>query len=261
MGNVFFPLTYSIGLDYIVSNNFSIKSNTGKVYRAPSMNDIYWNPGGNPDLLPENGYNAELGIQLSLSNKIKNLYISFEPTVFTRSIENWIIWTPIDNYWSPQNILQVWSRGIETKNEIKYINNDFQIKLNLLTNYVISTNQIKQSLNDNSVDKQLIYVPMYSGNGKLTFQYKKFSLNYLHSYTGYRFTSSDNSEYLEPFFIANIFASYYLKTDGKSIRFFIKANNIFNANYQIIKNRPMPLSNYNAGIQVQFNKTQNQHKK
>ena len=62
------------------------------LYRLPGLNDLYWMPGGNPDLKPEYGYSAEAGSKLSWKSQNKKTKVSFEPTYFNRYIYNWIIW-------------------------------------------------------------------------------------------------------------------------------------------------------------------------
>jgi len=247
------PATFSLASNYTISKWLKIKGSISKVYRLPSLNDIYWEPGGNINLLPENGYSEEAGIILKPSFKSNKIKLNSEITLFNRNVDNWIIWLPGGlSYWSPQNIMEVWSRGLETNNELLIIQKKLKISCRILTNYVVSTNEKPKTENDASVDKQLIYVPMYSGHGKLTLTYKKFLLGYNHSYTGYRYTSADNSEYLEPFMLGSIYASFTTRFDRYNLDIFFKVNNLYNEQYQLILNRAMPLRNYITGISIQF---------
>jgi vitamin B12 transporter len=245
------PLTYSAGAEYKLFAWLELKVNAAKVYRIPTFNDLYWTPGGNPNLKPESGYTQDAGLLLRL-NLSKRITFSTEPTVFNRNMNNWILWTPTQGFWSPQNIMEVWSRGMETKNELKYTRSKFVFKINVLTNYVVSTSEKPISPTDMSLHKQLIYVPMYSGQGKATVEYKHFSIGYIHTYTGYRFTSTDNTEYLMPFYIANVFTSYNMVVKKYAINVFAQVNNIYNEQYQVILNRPMPMVNYQAGFSIKY---------
>jgi len=258
IGSLPIPLTWSAGLTYIPFKWLSFNLNAGKVYRLPTFNDLYWIPGSKPDLLPESGYTSDIGMKLKLSGKL--LQFSFDPNIFNRNISNWIIWLPEQSYWTPQNLMQVWSRGIETRSELNYSIKDFSIKLNLLTGYVLSTNEKKKSENDLSVGKQLIYVPMYNGRAKLSLRYKEFKFSYSQSYTGYRYTSTDNSQYIPPYSLADIYVSYDLKFKQYSTDIFFKLNNIFNEQYQVIMNRPMPLINYQLGLNINFKNSKQTNK-
>ncbi|MBP6455703.1 MAG: TonB-dependent receptor, partial [Chitinophagaceae bacterium] len=43
------PFTFSIGTAYSLLKNIELKANFSKVYRLPTLNDLFWNPGGNPN--------------------------------------------------------------------------------------------------------------------------------------------------------------------------------------------------------------------
>ena len=148
---------------------------------------------------------------------------------------------------------------METRSELKFAMQKISFKLNLMTNYVLSTNEKASTENDASLHKQLIYTPMYSGHLKLSLQYKKVSISYLQNYTGYRYTSTDNTEFLTPFTLANIYTSYQFVIKNFNINFFAEANNIFNQQYQVLLNRAMPLVNYQAGFSIQFHQNNKQN--
>ena len=235
------------GLDLVMGGN--------KLYRLPSMNDLYWNPGGNRSLLPEHGYSEEMNLvfQNDSLNKLKTIRVTFSAAVFSRQMRNWIIWLPgASGIWTPQNLLEVWSRGTETTTQFVYHKNEIQMKVQLSTQYVLSTSQKKHSSSDQSEGNQLVYVPMYSGNATFQIKYKLLYLAYTHNYTGYRYTTSDNYYYLMPFNLANlIFGKKVIK--GKMIYDFnFTSNNIFNISYQAIAGRPMPGRNYQFSINLSY---------
>lgn len=55
------PLTGSLSAKYSLRPEQFLHINLSRNYRLPGLNDLYWNPGGNPDLLPEQANSAELG--------------------------------------------------------------------------------------------------------------------------------------------------------------------------------------------------------
>lgn len=255
VNQTFVPFTYSAGVNYAIVKWLSARANFSRVYRIPTFNDLYWNPGGNPNLKPEDGYAAEVGLNLVLKNKI--FLFKTDVTVFNRNIDNWIMWLPGVWYWSPQNIMNVWSRGMETNSSLAINIKKWKITLGVLTNYVLSTNQKAKTENDNSVGKQLIYTPMYSGMAKISIEYKGVLLSYRHNYVGYRFTSTDNTQYLTPYDLGSVYLSYNIKLGNASAGIFFQANNIWNKQYQTISNRAMPGINFNGGIALHFNKPNN----
>ncbi len=248
------PLTGSIGSEYTLVNWLKAKANASRVYRIPTFNDLYWNPGGNPDLLPESGYSGEVGLELNRGTPDKRTQLSGDLTYFSRSMDNWIIWLPGPAYWSPKNVMNVWSRGVEARGEIAVRVRQTTLKFGLMSNYVLSTNQVAKSVNDASVDKQLIYVPMYSGNGKLSLIHKSFTATIGTTYTGYRYTSTDNIEFLDPYWLTNASLAYNMPLRGKnSLSLIVQGFNLFSERYEVMQSRPMPLRNFQLGISLRFN--------
>ena len=246
------PLAPSIGIKGKILRHFYIKANAAKHYRIPTFNDLYWAQGGNPNLLPENGWSEEASLE-HLYN-LKKVSWELSATAFNRNIDNWIIWLP-NNYgiWSPENILTVWSRGLEYKAKINFRKNKFNFQLSGLYNYILSTNEKASTANDASLDKQLIYVPIQNAQGSMTVVYRGTMINYTQIYTGYRYTLSDNSKYLKPYSVANIQVSQTFLIGTSKIKVFAQFNNLWNETYQVLAYRAMPLFNYQIGLSMLFN--------
>ena len=107
------PIPY-LGFDLrlMKDDRLVLKGNVAGNYHHPSLNDLYWEPGGNPDLLPEKGYSYELGLQYRSVFAGNILESGF--TAYRSDIQDWIIWIPsFRGYWEPQNIDRVLSQGIE----------------------------------------------------------------------------------------------------------------------------------------------------
>ena len=246
------PIAPSIGIKGKIFRHFYIKANAAKHYRIPTFNDLYWAQGGNPNLLPENGWSEETSLE-HLYN-LKKVSWELSATAFNRNIDNWIIWLP-NNYgiWSPENILTVWSRGLEYKAKINFRKNKFNFQLSGLYNYILSTNEKASTANDASLDKQLIYVPIQNVQGSMTVVYRGTMINYTQIYTGYRYTLSDNSKYLKPYSVANIQVSQTFLIGTSKIKVFAQFNNLWNETYQVLAYRAMPLFNYQIGLSMLFN--------
>jgi vitamin B12 transporter len=225
------------------------KANAGTVYRYPTLNDLYWNPGGNPNLKPEQGYSEETS--LLTKHQIKNISLNFTGTIFSRDIHNWIMWLPgQDGNWSPVNILHVWSRGLETNTEVVYRKNRFKTSLNVLTNYILSTSLPST----NNQYTQMVYVPMYSGSAIVSVEYKNWILRTVCTYTGYRYLSTDNYNYLTPYTLLDLRVARTFVCKTFLLNIFAEVNNVLNENYQSITQYGMPLRNYKAGLIIQYHK-------
>jgi iron complex outermembrane receptor protein len=247
------PFTGNSGITYDLGKRILGKINVSKSYRQPSLNDLYWKQGGNINLKPEDSKEIEGGIATQfIFNHTK---LQFEVNYFDRQTNNWIIWLPNENgYWTPKNLLQVHSRGIETKTTFSYLKDKLFLKLDLNTNYILSTNTKNVNLNDNSSGKQLIYSPRYAGYATFLLQYKKITFYYNYNYTGYRFTSTDNTSWLMPYQISNLKVSTFFDFTKTKFIIFASCNNLLNKNYVVVSNSPMPLRNFEIGLSFQFTK-------
>ena len=70
-----------------------VKASATRNYRQPTLNDLYFVPGGNPDLKPEEGFTWDAGFQL-MPRQLGRVELSGEVTWFDSQIENWIFWRP-----------------------------------------------------------------------------------------------------------------------------------------------------------------------
>ena len=66
--------------------------------------------------------------------------------------------------------------------------------------------------------------------------------------TGYRFTTTDESSYLQPYQTGNVQLMYSLPVHGRQWQFTAQCNNIWNEQYQVVASRPMPGVNWLAGF-------------
>lgn len=250
------PFTASIAFRSSLFRNFELKGSVNKLYRLPTFNNLYWNPGGNINLKPEDGYSEDLSLKFSLVKMLgekSSLNVEVQGAVFNRVVSNWIIWLPgAYGIWSPQNLLRVWSRGAETNSSITYLTKKISAKLYLITNYIRSTNQQKKTENDESEGMQLIYTPMYSGAAGLVIKYSGFYCLFNQAYNGYRYLTADNYEFLGPYQVSNLTAGYIFSFPKWNIDLNFSVLNLFNEEYMIMSQRPMPGANYMINLKLTY---------
>jgi vitamin B12 transporter len=244
------PVTGNVSLEYKLMKNISVLANVAKVYRQPTLNELYWIPGGNINLKPEQGYTYEGTV--NYKKQLRHISVFVSGAAYSRQIHNWILWIPGANgNPSPINIQQVWSRGLESTWKINYRKNKLQLGAALITGYVLSTTQASSQENNNTVNKQLIYTPRYTVNANISAGYGNVNLVLFHQYIGYRFTTSDNSEWLNPYSVSSLRVNYTLDIKKMKLIFYAAGNNLFNTNYTVLAGRVMPLRNYEFGITIQ----------
>lgn len=251
------PLAPSAGWEGTPLKGVSVKGNISRNYRLPTFNDLHWNPGGNPDLLPESGWSEE--VTLAFRRTVRSFKTEVSGTIYNSRIRNWILWLPGAGYWSPQNIQLVWARGMESTFKLDKEAGDLKLSLSLMYSYVVSTNEKSKSLNDASLGKQLIYVPLYSGQGSLALTYKKFHLSYVHTYTGNRFTSADNAAYIKGYQLGNLSLSKTFLMQRLKGTASLRINNLWNTSYQAVQWQAMPLRYAELGVSFFFHKPLNEN--
>ncbi|MEP7168724.1 MAG: TonB-dependent receptor [Bacteroidota bacterium] len=247
------PVAPSAGIEKTIFQNLmTLKVKGGKNFNLPSLNDLYWVPGGNRDLKPETGWSYEGGIVFHPARKNK---FSVEATYFSTLINDWIQWQPgAFGYYTPMNLKQVHARGIESSINLKTNLNKFDFYFSGNYSFTKSTNEKSyQILGEETISKQLIYVPEHLANVHASIAFKKFTLTYSHIYVSSRFTTSDNILSLPFYHFANLNIEKYFILNKNSYGVFFKINNLFDENYQVIAYRAMPGRNYSAGIKINLN--------
>jgi len=250
----FQPILPSFGVEYkLLNNNLLLKGNISKNYHLPSLNDLYWYPGGNPNLLPEKGYSYELGFKYS-KIKQKELEINTEITYFRTNITNWILWQPdpVFRYWTPLNLKEVVSSGIECNLDLFYKINYIIFRFNTIHTYTSAKNIKPIYQNDNTSGKQLIYTPFYTFNGSLQTEYKNFFVTAETQHVGKRYTNTTNTRYMPAYQTNDILIGLKLNAKRQSFIFQFTVCNIFDINYQAIAWQPMPGINYELMLKIDF---------
>lgn len=217
----------------------------------PTLNDLYWYPGGSPNLKPEMATNGELNFHVDGKIK-KDLRWGFDAAGFVGNVDNWILWQPTDKaYWEAQNIKSVQHSGAEAF--VGLHQNWVNWKLNFSGSYQY-VKAINKGVENESLNKQLIYTPEHSANWLVGTNYKNIGLNVNYSYTGKRFTATDNSSYLPAYDIVNLTATYHLKLKVKHVfDFQFDVFNVLGKEYMSVAWRAMPGVNYLLTVRYGLN--------
>jgi outer membrane cobalamin receptor len=247
------PVAPSAGIEKtIFQNHFILKAKGGKNFNLPGLNDLYWVPGGNPGLKPETGWSYEGGMEI---HPLRKNNLTIEATCFSSLINDWIQWQPTAfGYYSPKNLKQVYARGFESFFNYKSAWKKFNFSFSGGYSFTKSTNQKSdQILGEETIGKQLIYIPEHVANVHASIAFKKFTLAYSHIYVGLRYTTSDNFLSLPSYHFANLRVEKNFILKKNVFGLFFKVNNLFGENYQVIAYRAMPGRNYSAGININLN--------
>jgi vitamin B12 transporter len=241
----------SLRIRYQDNQDWQFQWSLNRVFRMPTMNDRFWVPGGNPALSPETGWTTQAGI--SKSWKKGHTEHQFALDHFQLWIQNWIIWLPETNFWSPQNVAEVWSRGMESRYRFGYQKTRWSGHIDISYQWTQTTNQRTKQPNDRSLGKQLIYVPQHQGRLNASFQYGQWKLQWNQQWTGRVFTLADNSREIPGFFLSDLrlgrrfsFAPFSLDINGS-------IQNLWDKDYEVVVARPMPGRHFLLDVRFFFN--------
>ena len=253
----FMPFIPTLGLEYKPFNkiNLYLNANASRNYRYPSLNDLYWDQWGNPNLNPEFDKGIDGGITFNYPSANGSFFVETAASGYYSWMHDMIVWNPLisnPSIWRPQNISEVNARGVEVSMNLKWKISKLQITSANNYTFCRSTYEKTTLAEDQSLGKQLIYIPENTFNGTLSLNCWNFIAGYNLSFVDNRYTSSDNQTYMPRYVLSNIILgkSFFLHTFVVSLQ--LKVNNVFNVDYQSVKNWPMPGRNYALTVKFEF---------
>jgi iron complex outermembrane recepter protein len=249
----FKPITFAFNSKLFFYKNLFLTASFSKNYRTPNFNDLYWSGGnsrGNLNLKSEHGYSKDIG--LGLHSQAEKIEINSSISFYQNNINDQIQWIPEGQTWTPFNIKEVETIGVEFLFKSKFrLSKKINLIANLNYSYTDAQVKAKSDLESESVlDKQLIYIPYYQANSLLGISFVNTSLNIGNQYVGYQFTRADNLEFLPSYFISDLGIEQNIKGKKTDILFFGKLNNLFNVVYEVRQWYPMPKMNYEIGFKL-----------
>jgi iron complex outermembrane receptor protein len=251
-GDTFSPLIPALFVDGVISQrgNIMAKASLSRNYRFPTLNDLYFLPGGNPDLRPERGWTYDAGLSFAVGRE--GVYsLSGSASWFDSYISDWILWLPTTKgFFSPRNVKDVHAYGVELQSSLEVaLSPSMQLTLDGTYSWTPSINEGEpMSPADKSVGKQLPYVPEHTATltGRLT--WRSWSLLYKWNYYSKRYTMSSNdlslSGTLPTYFMNNVTLEKGLSFAWADLSLKLAVNNLFDEEYLSVLSRPMPGINF-----------------
>lgn len=238
--------------------NVVMKASVARNYRYPTMDDLYFQPGGNPDLQPEKGFTYDIGVEFAV--KKARWTLTGNLTAFDSHIKDWILWTPnTKGFWEPSNVKKVHNYGVECSADGSWLMAK-ELKLSLATNFAWTPSKnVGERVNDNdaSYGKQLCYVPKTSANINARLQWRTWTLTYQWSHYSERYTTTSNevnyiTGRLKPYYMTDIslektFRWRWMECAVKGV-----CNNLFSTQYVTVLSRPMPRRNYEIYLTIKL---------
>lgn len=200
--------------------------------RMPSFNDLYYIAIGNVYLRPE--YADQLGLDL----RAKGRHMELRVSPYCNRVTDKIVALPTASQfrWSMLNINKVDITGIDSKLEARGRLGEWGLEGAL--RYTFQRALDHSDPGSQTYGLQIPYIPEHSGSVILQAEWREWKLEWDTSVTGHRWSATSNATdyYLSPWSVSDVCLG---KTFGP-LECSLRAGNIFNARYQIVKGYPMP---------------------
>lgn len=227
-----------------------------KVFRMPTLNDLYYTYIGNKALKPE--YTTQYNIGLTYSQSFtKGAFrqIDIQADIYYNRVKDKIIATPTSNQfrWTMLNLGIVGIKGLDVSFQQVWQWGDVQILPRISYTY-----QKAQDFTDKSSQwygGQIPYIPWHSGSVILGGIYRSWSCNYSFIYTGERYEAVANipENYAQPWYTHDFsLTKTFTTAKGKEWKVTAEVNNIFNQQYEVVQSYPMPGTNYKIRLTYQL---------
>ena len=243
------PLLLDVSAEWTGLDHFRCKASVSRNYRVPTLNDLYWQPGGNPNLVPEDGWTAETGIEYTSHSD--GFEVKTSLTGYVRVIDQWIMWMPpikdVRNYWSPINITKVNTQGLETRASADWNKGKWLFSVNAGLDLTWST--FGEPLPEFTIEKgdQLFYIPVENLQMGLRLGTQRWNLQYFHHWFG---SSPGINEDVNPGNVGSLNLNYHFSGGKSGWLLYLQADNVWNVPYRLIERRPMPGRTIAGGIRV-----------
>jgi len=200
-------------------------------FRAPNFSELYYLNFGNRNLKPEKSSSLNLGLVWTPADWLK-----MAADWFAIDTKDQIQSVPVSPAaWTSSNFSEVATRGVELAAEAAL----FDRMMKMSFNYTL---QSVQDVSNEDGSYTIPYVPEEMLNVMVQLSPGNFQFGADASYCSFRYTLPGNStsSVLPEYMLVNAFASWKPAFDSMKFNLRFDALNIFDKQYQVVLNYPMP---------------------
>ncbi|MBR4565611.1 MAG: TonB-dependent receptor, partial [Prevotella sp.] len=243
----------------------SLRAYVKQSYRMPTFNDLYYTDLGNAALKPEKATQFDAGLLISRHFQ-SSVFFTLQADAYYNKVKDKIIAYPKGQQfrWTMLNLGEVDIRGIDVVTSLYLPLEELFHLPSLGEGQGVGLTLRAQYTYQKSIDvtdsrkpfyrHQIPYIPEHSGSLIVGLDYKRWSLNYSFLYTGERWNAQVNNDYnyMQPWYTSDLTASYRFSLKKAEMRLSLEANNLFDQQYDVITNYPMPGRNFTLGLEMMF---------
>lgn len=227
---------------------FTVRAFHKRIFRAPTLNDLYYTLVGNAQLRPEYTSQFDLGVDY----KDRHLHLALD--AYYNRIEDKIVAIPMKSQfrWSMVNFGLVKSLGLSAT--AGYDRTWGKFSLNANANYTCQRDRDYSSPHDPEYRNTIPYSPLHSASLIVDLAYDGWSLCTSWLYTGDRFAliSNNRDDMLGAWQTVDLKLNKRFRIRRHSVQATIECNNLCDSRHEVVKRYPMPGRNWKATLQWQL---------
>lgn len=228
-----FTPTFNVGYFW---RGLSVRGWYKKIFRVPTLNDLYYTQAGNRNLKPEYTRQWNIGAEYAFDHGPWS--VSAQADAYINHIDNRIVCLPLKGTytWSMLNYGKTFCRGVNASAMGQYSRSEWSASL--LTSVTIQHDVNRTNPDDEDTYEQPIcYSPKFSMGITAFFRWKMLSLTISDLYVSKRMWS-----YADPDDILRPYNNVDLKLTGqwRWLRASLEINDLFDVQYEHIPRYPMP---------------------
>lgn len=224
-------------------------------FRMPGFNDLYYSAVGNRNLRPENSRQLNAGITLASLPLTNHVTIRMEVDGYYNRITDKIVAIPTKNIfvWSMVNLGEVHMNGVDVAAEV-----NGAMRKNL--QWTVAWNHSYQRALDKTdaasptYNNQIAYAPRIYGSGRAVVQMSEFEMAWSVVYSGHRYVTGHNlaENRLPGYTDQSVSLARRFNVNKALVSLKVEALNLAGAQYELVRNFPMPGRSFRCGIHVNF---------
>lgn len=232
-----------------------------KIFRMPTFNDLYYTDIGNASLMPEYAVQWDGGVSWDLTDNPQWLAgLGAQCDAYYNRVTDKIIAVPkgTGQYrWMMMNIGEVHVLGIDASLHAEFVvAGDLHLGGRLTYSYERARDFTDPTDNADAAGTykgQIAYVPLHSGSAVAEGEWRRWGFNYSFIYVGERWHNSSNirENYEQPWYTHDLSLRYRQPIPkGLELKAVLEINNLFNQQYEVIQNYPMPGRNWRLTLRL-----------
>ena len=215
-----------------------------KIFRAPTLNDLYYTQVGNRNLKPEYTKQLNLGVEYHFDSP--HWSVSMQADAYQNKIENRIVCLPLKGTytWTMMNYGYTFCRGLNATAQGRYHTADWLFSLLTSLTWQRDVNRTDPD-DEDTYDKPICYSPTLSSGitGIIGWRNLQFTTSYL--YVGERMWSyADPEDILEPYHNIDTKLTYLHSIGKTQWGLCFEVCDLLDVQYEHIPRYPMPGRNY-----------------